>query len=73
MISTASKSDEVKVFEIEWEGFFGNMHLMNIGIPTFEDLCEIALIISRPLLKEKGRNVYHVVDASTVYTYKKRK
>ena len=68
-----TKSEEVKVFEIAWEGFFGNMHLMNIGIPTFEDLCEIAVIISRPVLKEKERNVYHVVDASTVYTYKKRK
>lgn len=66
-------SDEVKVFEIEWEGFFGSMHLMNIGIPTFEDLCELAIIMSRPVLKEKGRNIYHVVDASTVYTYKKRK
>ena len=65
--------NDVKVFEIEWEGFFGNMHLMNIGIATFEDLCEIAMIMSRPVLKEKGRNIYHVVDASTVYTYKKRK
>jgi hypothetical protein len=68
----AIKNDEVKVFEIAWEGFFGNMHLMNLGIQTFEDLCEIAMIMSRPVLKEKGRNVYHVVDASTVYTYKKR-
>jgi hypothetical protein len=67
------KEGEVKVFEIEWEGFFGNMHLMNIGISTFEDLCEIAVIIGRPVLKEKGRNIYHAVDASTVYTYKKRK
>jgi len=68
----AIKNDEVKVFEIAWEGFFGNMHLMNLGIQSFEDLCEIAMIMSRPVLKEKGRNVYHVVDASTVYTYKKR-
>jgi hypothetical protein len=65
--------NEVKIFEIEWEGFFGNMHLMNIGIANYEDLCEIAVIMSRPVLKEKGRNIYHVVDASTVYTYKKRK
>ena len=66
------KDTEVKVFEIAWEGFFGNMHLMNVGIPSFEDLCEIAIIMARPLLKEKGRNIYHVVDGSTVYTYKKR-
>jgi hypothetical protein len=46
---------------------------MNVGISTFENLCEIAIIISRPVLKEKGRNIYHVADASTVYTYKKRK
>ena len=65
--------NKVKIFEIEWEGFFGNMHLMNIGISNYDDLCEIAVIMSRPVLKEKGRNIYHVVDASTVYTYKKRK
>jgi hypothetical protein len=61
-----------KVFEIEWEGFFGNMHLMNVGIHTYEELSEISKIISKPMLKEKGRNIYHVLDASTVYTYKKR-
>jgi hypothetical protein len=66
------KSADVKVFDIEWEGFFGNVHLMNVGISTFEDLCEIAAIIGRPVLKEKGRNIYHVLDASTVYTHKKR-
>ncbi|MBU0762558.1 MAG: DUF5305 domain-containing protein [Candidatus Altiarchaeota archaeon] len=66
------KYSDVKAFEIEWEGFFGNMHLMNVGIHTLEDLMEIAKIISRPVLKEKGRNIYHVLDASTVYTYKKR-
>jgi hypothetical protein len=64
--------DEVKVFEITWEGFFGGMHLMNIGVATFEDLCEIGIIMGRPVLKEKGKNIYHVVDAATVYTFKKR-
>ncbi|MFH1056168.1 MAG: hypothetical protein V1744_08755 [Candidatus Altiarchaeota archaeon] len=67
------RNNEVKIFEIAWEGFFGNMHLMNIGIQTYEDLCEIAIIVGRPMLKERGRNIYHVVDASTVYTYKKTK
>jgi len=65
-------SEEVKVFEITWEGFFGGMHLMNIGVLTFEDLCEIGIIMGRPVLKEKGRNIYHVVDAATVYTFKKK-
>lgn len=67
------KTEEMKVFEIEWEGFFGNMHLMNVGISKYDDLCEIAKIIGRPILKEKGRNIYHVLDASTVYTHKNRR
>ena len=64
-------ADEIKVFEIKWEGFFGGMHLMNIGVTSFEDLCELAVIMNRPVLKEKKKSIYHVVDSSTVYTYKK--
>ncbi|MBD3261381.1 MAG: hypothetical protein GF334_06800 [Candidatus Altiarchaeales archaeon] len=65
-------ASEVKVFEINWEGFFGGMHMMNIRVQSFEDLCEIGVISNRPVLKEKNKNIYHVVDSSTVYTYKKK-
>ena len=72
MVGEEELVEDIKIFEIQWEGFMGGFHLMNVGVPKFEDLCEIAIIMSKPVLKEKGREVYHVVDSATVYTYKKK-
>lgn len=63
---------EVKVYEIRWDNLLGGLHLMNIGVESYEDICEIAALMEKPLLKEKGRERYHVVDSATIYTYIKR-
>ena len=62
---------EVKVFEIRWDNLLGGLHLMNIGVKTYEDISEMAKIMGKPLLKEKGKDVYHIVDSATIYTYVK--
>ncbi|MFC2153943.1 hypothetical protein ACFLRC_00480 [Candidatus Altiarchaeota archaeon] len=59
---------EVKIFEIRWDNLLGGLHLMNIGVKKYEDICEIAEMMNKPLLKEKGKERYHVVDSATIYT-----
>lgn len=61
---------DVKIYDVEkWHGFMGGVHLLKVEVGDFEEICEIAKLINRPLLYDKKKNRYKVLDGAVVYVY----
>ena len=67
-----TQATKLPVFDITWESFLGGLCMMTIALSSFEDLEEVAKLLKRPILRDRRRKKFYVLDRTTLYVYSER-